>query len=159
MSPEKKQENFEQIIRAEMSDEDLDSILGLSEVSEKVSERVGESAGKSIPTTKKTSKKSGIAKITQKIQDLIFSDQEKTEKPLPPPEIQRKEVKKALVKKTRSLIKEATKIQNSKKFSASRLEQIFLEIRHLQSILSSMFEYTAHKIESLYRKFVLKQNS
>lgn len=156
MPTEKEKNQFEQIIQSEITDMALDNLMGVDEASEKVSEIVRESAGESIPTGQKTKKKTGFAAISQAISDLINPPKQKVVN-LPTPTVQKVATKKAIIKQTRNLIDEATHLQNSKKFSADRLEQIILEIRHLQSILSKMFSYTAEKVETLYRKFVLKE--
>ena len=159
MQKEKQNNQFEQIIQSEISDMTLDNLVGAEDASEKVSEIVGESAGETIPTGKKTKKKStGFSAISKAISNLISPPKKVINIKLPSFKIQRNETKKAIVKQTRKLIGEATKLQNSKNFSADKLENIILEIRHLQGVLSKMFSYTAEKIENLYQKFVLKKN-
>ncbi len=154
-----KQNKFEQIIQSEISDMALDGLVGLEDASEKVSEVVSESTGESIPTGKKTkTKKAGFSTISQVISNLITPAKKNKKVKLPSFKIQKKETKKAIIKKTRKLIGEVTKLQNSKNFSADKLENIILEIRYLQGILVKMFSYTAEKIENLYHKFVLKRN-
>lgn len=159
MQKEKQKNQFEQIIQSEISDMTLDGLVGTEDASEKVSEVVGESAGESIPTGKKSKKKqTGFAAISKAISNLISTPKKIKDIKLPSIKIQKKETKKAIVKQTRKLIGEATKLQNSKNFSADKLENIILEIRYLQGILEKMFSYTAEKIENLYQKFVLKKN-
>ena len=82
----------------------------------------------------------------------------KAGKALPTPIVQKRKVKKAIEKRTRKLVSEATKMQNSKNFSASHLEEILLEIRHLREILAGMLQVTVEKVEDLYRRYVLGKN-
>ena len=160
MSKEKQKNQFEQIIQSEISDMALDGLVGAEDASEKVSEVVGESAGEEIPTGKKTKKKqTGFAAISSAIANLINLPSKRVKDvKLPSTQVQKKETKKAIIKQTRKLIKKATKLQNSKNFSADKLENIILEIRYLQGILAKMFSYTTEKIEGLYHKFVLKKS-
>ncbi len=158
MPTEKEKNQFEQIIQAEVSDMALDDLVGLDEASEKVSEVVGESAGENIPVASKSKKKkTGFAAIPSAISNLIYPPKKKITRKLPPPVIQKQETKKALVKQTRKLISQATKLQNSKNYSADKMETLVAEIRHLQSIIAELFSYTAEKLERVYRKFVLKE--
>ncbi len=158
MQKEKQKNQFEQIIQSEISDMALDDLVGIDDASEKVSEVVGESAGESIPTGKKTkNKKTGFAAISKAITNLINPPKKNISIKLPSFKVQKKETKKAIIKQTRQLIGKATRLQNSKNFSADKLENIILEIRYLQGILAKMFSYTAEKIENLYQQFVLKK--
>lgn len=146
---------FEQIIHAEVSDMDLDNLL----VSGEVSEVVGESVGESIPASTPKTKKSGFAQISHKITSLLFGKTKLKQKvtELPSAQVQKHEVKKSLVKKTRKLISQATKLQGQKNFSADKLEQVLLEIRHLRQVLADLISVTKEKMEALYRKYVLRE--
>lgn len=158
MPIEKEKNQFEQIIQAEVSDMALDGLVGIDDASEKVSEVVGESTGENIPVvTNKKKTKTGFAAISSAISNLLHPPKKKISKILPTVVIQKQETKKALVKQTRKLISQATKLQNSKNYSADKMETLIQEIRYLQGILASMFSYTAEKIEKLYRQFVLKE--
>ncbi|MCK5461247.1 hypothetical protein KAI58_04650 [Candidatus Gracilibacteria bacterium] len=155
----KETNKFEQIIHAEISDMDLDHLLDNGEVSSEVSEIVGEKAGESIPVSEPKTKKTGFAQISQKITSLLFKSAKSKQKlmELPSVQVQKQEVKKSLVKKTRKLISQATKLQNEKNFSAEKLEQILLEIRHLRQVIANLISITKEKMERLYRKHVLKE--
>ena len=151
-----KEKQFEAIIQSEISSSGLEDLLDASEVaSEKVKEVVGEQASESIPTaTSKT--QSGFASISQKITGILFSSKKEVIK-LPQVQVQRKQVKKFLVKRTRKLIGEATKIQNSRNFSAAKLESVLVELRGVQQILADLYMATVSKIENLYKTYVLKK--
>ena len=48
-------------------------------------------------------------------------------------------------------------MQKSRNFSADNLERTLLEIRNLKQMIAEMFYFTADRVESLYRKYVLKE--
>ena len=147
--------NFETIIAQEVGGMDLDSV---ELASDKVSEVVGESASENSTRGQKKDpvpKKTGFAFVSGAVSGLLFGTPQKDQL-LPPAEKQRKVLKKALVKRTRTLVRRAAKIERSKKFSASQLEEVMLEIRHLQQILKNLARSTIEKIETLYRRYVLK---
>ncbi len=156
-TPEKNN-SFEAQINEQLGSLDLSSDV-LEEASletGRVSEIVGENAGENIPQAKKTKKK-GLKIISHQVAGLLAGGGKATAKhhKLPAPVVQRKKVRKALEKRTRKLVAEATKIQNSKNFSASRLEEVLLEIRHLREILADLLQSTVDRIEDLYRRYVI----
>lgn len=122
----------------------------------RVSEIVGENASENLRRSKKP-KKTGLKIISQQVAGLLSGGGTKSAqaKALPTPIVQKRKVKKALEKRTRKLVKEATKLQKSKHFSADRLEEIILEIRHLKEILADLYHITIERVEELYRRFVL----
>lgn len=154
--PEKELNKFEEIIQSEISDSSLDNLFVSGEVSEIVGERVSEKIGNTAPKKQKT----GFSQISKTISDLLFSTTQKKvifQKIPSKRKTQEIEVKKAIIKKTRKLIKKATKYQNQKNFSADKLEQLLLEIRNLQTLLANLVSVTTEKLEKLYRKFVLRE--
>jgi|GEM_PF-5082345 len=67
------------------------------------------------------------------------------------------EVKKAIAKRTRDLVNQATKLEKSKNYSAAKMEKLVTEIRYLRGLMTQLVDVTVEKLESLYRKYVWKQ--
>jgi hypothetical protein len=137
---------------------------GVAVAAEKISEVVGPvGENKSMGTSGAFSDddKKGLfalldfGMISGKISSLIRSTGTK-EKKLPSPEKQVKFVKKSLEKEQGRLLKRAKKIQNARRFSASKLEQVLLQLRHVQKLLKELVTAAKDQIEFLYQKWVLK---
>ena len=147
--------NFEAIIAQEVGDMDLE--IGTI-AAEKISEVVGEGAAENKATTAQTQDKKdkkGSGFVSGKVADLLWSRPQKNQ-PLPTPVKQKKAVQKALTKRTRKLVRKAAQIEKSKSFSAAQLEEVMLEIRHLQQLLKDLAQATIEKIETLYHRYVAK---
>ncbi len=125
-------------------------------VTDKVSQRLGEDIKTSSGTTTKDDKKTGFdfSKFSKQIGNLLGT--RKTQKIVLPSsrKDQEKHVIHALKKKVKNLVKEAHKIQNAKKFSPAKLEQVLLQIRHLQKALSQVVHLAKETLEQWYRKYV-----
>lgn len=162
--PEKvdKPSDFEQIIAQEVNNLGLDEdqIEG-SGASGRVSEVVRENAGENIPQSSGNAAQSddsvkGI--ISDKVTNMIFGGgQAAKEFVLPTPEKQKLEVKKAIAKRTRDLVEQATKLEKSKHYSAAKMERLLKEIRHMRNLMSQLMDMTRESIEGLYRKFIWRQ--
>ena len=156
-SPDK-QASFEKQIKAEFDSLSLSSDVLDTQSLEvgKVSEIVGKGASENIPSGQKPQKKRNKS-ISHKVAGLLAGGSGKGSQvaTLRTPVKQKIKVRKALEKRTKRLVSEATKMQNSKNFSASRLEEIILEIRHLREILAGLVTATVEKLENLYRRFVV----
>ena len=155
-------QNFEQIIAQEVNNLGLDSSdLEGVEASGRVSEVVGENAGENIPQSsgKAQGDDDDQAKnlISQTVSNLLFRQPAPKDYVLPTPAKQKTEVKRAIAKRTRELVGEATRLQRSKHYSPAKLERIVGEIRQLRSVLEQMVNVTVEKLEGLYRKYVWKQ--
>lgn len=93
--------------------------------------------------------------VSDRINALVRSNRPKIKK-MPSPEKQAKLVKKSLEKEQAHLLKQAKKIQNSRQFSAAKLEQVLLQVRHIQKLLKEIVTAARDRIEFLYQKYVLK---
>lgn len=93
--------------------------------------------------------------ISDKINALVRSNSNGNKK-IPSPEQQVKLVKKSLEKEQKNLIKQAKKIQNSRRFSAAKLEKVLLQIREIQKLLKEIVTAAKDRIEELYKKFVIR---
>lgn len=163
MMPENadKTPNFEAIIAQEVDNLGLDaSSLGGAEASSKVSEVVRENAGENIPSgtgkAKNDDQTGGV--ISQAVSGLLFKN---TNSPqdyvLPTPIKQKTEVKKAIAKRTRDLVHQATKLEKSRNYSAAKMERLLREIRQMRSLMTQLVDMTREGIEGLYRKYIWKQ--
>lgn len=159
-SPEKSK-GFENQIEKQLQAMDL-SAEALDEVgleTGRVSEVLSEGTGENISTRKRSQKdqKTGLKIISQQVAGLLSGgvNNGAAMKVLPTPVVQKRKVKKAIEKRTRKLVNQATKMQNSKNFSASHLEEILFEIRHLREVLSEMVQITVDRVEELYRRYVM----
>lgn len=150
---------FERIIDAEVSDIDSDGFaanLDQLKISEIVGENASENASRS-GANDNSSKKQQL--ISTNVGGLIKTGDTTNQSVVPSTSQQRKAVEAAIVKRTQQLVRKATKIQNSKKFSAHKLEEVLLEIRQLKGILASLWESTIDQVEQLYRRFVDRSKS
>ena len=157
----KEAQNFEQIIAQEVGNLGLDaSGLDGVEASGKVSEVVGENAGENIPQASGTAKKDDTATkgvISGAVSNLLFRSTAPKDYVLPTAAKQKTEVKKAIAKRTRDLVNQATKLEKSKNYSAAKMEKLVTEIRYLRGLMTQLVDVTVEKLESLYRKYVWKQ--
>lgn len=154
-----KSSKFEQIINAGI-DTDVDSGFGGALDQIKVSEKIRENAGENITgTTSGTQDDSfgGLAIVSAKIGSVLPQSGTKKVKKLPTPKVQKKEIEQVLVRRTQKLVRKATKMQNSRTFSAHKLEEVLREIRHLRSLLAGLWSSTVGQVEHLYRRFVWKE--
>jgi len=155
---EKQQPGFEKQIESQLQAMDFSSeVLDAQSLeTDRVSEIVREGAGEDVKSGSGT-KQTRLKIISQQVAGLIAGGSGKAQaKSLPKPVVQQRKVRKSLEKRTRKLVAEAMRIQrNPHKFSASRLEEIVLEIRHLREILAGLLHATVERIEDLYRRFVL----
>ena len=156
----KQSEQLEAQLGAENLDlQEVDNLVETSKLSEKVSQTVGEN----IPThTQKDNKKddkkdsSLFDGISGKIAGILGNQKTKKTVKIPSTAIQRTKVEKQLRREQKKLMKKAEKIINSRNFSASKLEEVILEIRHIQEILGELLRAATKKVEELYRRWVLK---
>ncbi|MCF7846996.1 MAG: hypothetical protein K9M51_03100 [Candidatus Gracilibacteria bacterium] len=125
------------------------------DVSEKVSATVGENSAPASPAIK-VAQTSGfdLSGVFDQISKFLGPKKHKAVV-LPPTEVQRKKVHKSLEKEQRHLLKKVKKIQNSRRFSAAKLEQVILQIRSIQKLLEELVSAAAQRIEGLYRQYVL----
>jgi hypothetical protein len=120
----------------------------------KISEAVGETVGENFSDGSKSSKKQET-KPTVDPKTLIKTAKAK-KVILPTIERQKERVRHALEKEQKHLMKKAQKMQNSRKFSASALEEIYLDIRRIQSIIDELLRAAGKRITELYRRYVLR---
>ena len=143
----------EQLEAMDLSPEGLENVQSLE--TGRVSEVLGKAAGENIPKGKQT-KQTGLKLISQQVAGLLAGGGMAHPKTLPLPPVQKRRVKRVIEKRTKKLVRQAMRMQNSKNFSAPHLEEILLEIRSLRKILASMIQITADRVEILYRRYVLK---
>ena len=157
-----KSSDFEQIIAQEVSNLgiDDDQLAGI-EASGKVSEVVGENAGENIPASGGQAQGDDQPKgiISQAVSGMLFNGSQTTQQGyvLPTPEKQKTEVKKAIAKRTRDLVDQATKLEKSRHYSAAKMERLLREIRQMRQLMSQLMDMTRESIEGLYRKYIWKQ--
>jgi len=154
--------DFEQIIAQEVGNLGLDGDqIGAVEASGKVSEVVGENAGENMPRSSgssSTNDDSSNGVISQSVSSLLFKGKSgAVDFVLPTPEKQKTEVKKAIAKRTRDLVGQATKLEKSKHYSAAKMERLLKEIRQMRQLMSQLMDMTRESIEGLYRKYIWKQ--
>lgn len=147
MSSSEKNKTLEQQFHSETGGEiaDLENL--------KISEAVGETVGENFSDgSAKTKTKGGTlldpANLIKsvKAQKII----------LPTIARQKAKILHALEKEEQQLIKKARKIQNSRNFSASSIEEIYLDIRRIRSLIDELFQAAGKRITELYRRYVLK---
>ncbi len=163
MMPENadKTPNFEAIIAQEVDNLGLDaSSLEGVEASGKVSEVVRENAGENISNgsgkAKKDDQTGGV--ISQAVSSLLFKNtNSQQDYVLPTPIKQKAEVKKAIAKRTRDLVYQATRLEKSKNYSAAKMERLLREIRQMRNLMSQLVDMTREIVEGLYRKYIWKQ--
>lgn len=159
----KEAQNFEKIIAQEVGNLGLDaSALEGVEASGKVSEVVGENAGENIPQGSGKGDDDGAQDarkglISGAVSNLLFRSTSPQDYVLPTPAKQKTEVKKAIAKRTRDLVNQATRLEKSKHYSAAKMEKIVTEIRQLRNLMRQLVDVTVEKLEGLYRKYVWKQ--
>ncbi len=129
------------------------SVLDNLKVSEVVGETVGENfsdGSKSKSTKKREDKDSDIKKLisTSRAKKVI----------LPTMERQRARVETALRREQKQLLSKAVKMQNSRKFSASAVEELYRDIRRIQTILDELLRSAGKRITELYKRYVLRSS-
>ena len=130
------------------STEKLDSALeGTGRVSEIVGESAGENQGDSIKTGKKSSTgdDKALSSLSGEAKKVV----------LPSVAIQKKKIRKVLMKKQKELVKEARKLERSRDFSADKLETLITQIRKIQYLLSDLVTSAKERINALYEQYVL----
>lgn len=150
VSPEKSR-SLEQQFQSETG-EDM-SILDNLKISEVVGETVGENfsdGSKSQATKKREDKNSDVKNLisTSRAKRII----------LPTIEKQRARVEKALKREQAQLLTKATRMQNSRKFSASAVEDIYRDIRRIQAILDELLRSAGKRITELYKRYVIRSS-
>ncbi len=156
---QKQTEHLEAQLGAENLDmQEVDNLVEASKLSEKVSQTVGEN----IPTSTKSKgkkedkKDSSLFDISGKISGILGSQKTKKEAKIPSTKVQRARIERELRREQKKLIKKAEKIINSRNFSASKLEEVVREIRHIQEVLGDLLRAASKKVEELYRRWVIK---
>ena len=148
---------FEKRVTLQAGSETGEGARALDEVLEstgRVKEMIRENAGENAPVVIQKDRRN--PSISQKIAWALFSHEERRVKPLPSVSEQRKLVEESLEHETDKLLREAKRLQKQKNFSASALEEIIRQIRHLQEIIAELFHMAAHQLEQLYRQYVAK---
>ena len=147
MSNTEKQSTLEQQFRSETGGElnDLENL--------KISEAVGETVGENFSDGSKSSKTALQKTVDPK---TLLSSSRAKKVILPTIARQKAKVQHTIERKQKHLIKKAQKMQNSRKFSAATLEETYLAIRHLQSLLDELLRAAGKRITELYRRYVLK---
>jgi len=123
------------------------------------SEVVSRIVGEDIPagSSAVVQSRSFLWSISHRVSDLVRGTKEKHSQVLPSLKEQEKEVRLALEKEKSFLIKEAKRLEASRRFSADALEKVLFRLRVVQKTLSDLFLMASEKVEALYRKYVLKQ--
>lgn len=160
-SPEKK-DIFKDIIEAQTSSPEFDRALSQieSQIS-KISEAVGERAGEDIKPSggkgdDQKTKPYTFGGISSRIFGLLGA--KKHQKiVLPSKKIQQQEVVKALSMEVKKLVKETHKVQNSRKYSPAKMEELLMRIRGLQKMISEVFHVATETLTQWYKKYVLKK--
>ena len=147
MSNTEKQSTLEQQFHSETGG-DMSDLENL-----KISEAVGETVGENFSDGSKSTKTS--QQISADPKTLLSSSRAK-KVILPTIARQKAKVQHAIERKQKHLIKKVRKMQNSRKFSAATLEETYLAIRHLQSLLDELLRAAGKRITELYRRYVLK---
>ncbi len=147
MSTPEKYNNLEQQFRSETGGElaDLENL--------KISEAVGEAVGENFS---EGSSSVQITKNDENNPQNVIKGSKARKIILPTIARQRARVQHALEHEQKHLIQEAKKMQNSRKFSAAALEETYLNIRRLQSLLDELLRAAGKRITELYRRYVLK---
>jgi len=122
---------------------------------EKISAMAGSGNQTTVAEPQKSQTGLSFASISDQIWGMI-SAKPKKNAPLPSIKVQSKLVQKSIKKEQSKLLKKANKIQQSRRFSASELEKVLLQVRHLQKLLEELVTAAAERIEFMYKKFVLK---
>jgi hypothetical protein len=147
MSTSEKHNNLEQQFRSETGGElaDLENL--------KISEAVGETVGENFSDGSSSAKQQ-----TQREDDSqkLIKNSKARQIILPTIARQRARVQHALEHEQKHLIQKAKKMQNSRKFSASALEETYINIRRLQSLLDELLRAAGKRITELYRRYILK---
>jgi hypothetical protein len=145
--PEKYNSNLEQQFRSETGGElaDLENL--------KISEAVGETVGENFSDGSSSVKVKNSGKDNTK---NLIKNSKARQVILPTIARQKARVRHALEREQKQLIQEAKKMQNSRKFSASKLEETYFNIRRIQSLLDELFRAVGKRITELYRRYVLK---
>ncbi len=156
---------YEKIIEAQTSEEFLHLDEAIDDRSERVSELVKESGGEDLPAKSKSNKKAtptkkgfDFSKFSNQITGLIGGSNKPQKIKLPPVQTQRKKVVKALQKEVKGLVKEAHKIQNSKKFCPNKLEKVLIRIRHLQKKINQVMHLAKDTLTQWYKRYVVRQS-
>ncbi len=124
-------------------------------------EAVEKSIAEDIPATsgqtqKIATKQGFLTQFSQNITNLLSSNKAHTQK-IPDRATQEKRIKHTLEKEQSKLIKQMKKLENSRNYSANKLETLIAHIRQLQKTIKELFYLAIEQLEGLYRKVVLKQ--
>ena len=154
--PEKKNEQFS--VSLSQSNENSNVLHEtLAAQTEKISQIVGEDIPQgTVSHTAPQKKQNFFSGISQKISGLLSQKKEKSEK-IPSLDVQKNMIQIELEKEKNELLRQAKKLEQSRYFSADSLEQILYRVRYLQKLISELIYIAADKINSLYRKYVLRK--
>jgi hypothetical protein len=147
MYTSEKNKTLEQQFRSETGGE-LNELENL-----KISEAVGKTVGENISDSSVSTKTHSGTLLDPR--NLIKSVRAQTII-LPMIDRQRAMVLHAIEKEQQHLIRKARKMQDSRNFSAAAIEEIYLEIRRLRSLIDEILRAAGKRITELYRRYVLK---
>lgn len=122
----------------------------LLETAEKVSEVVNEAQS----NNQKQSFKKKVQAPEQKSKTV--SDTQ-IPQDIPAPAVQQVAVRKELEKQTVQWEKQVKKLRKQRNFSAAKMEVLVKKIREYKALVLELVHMTKDALESLYRRFVLKQ--
>lgn len=148
MSSSEKNKTLEQQFRSETGG-DMSELENL-----KISEAVGETVGENFSDGSTNKKAAASATLFDPIHLIKSVKAQKII--LPTIARQRAKVLHALEKEQQQLIKKAEKMQRSRKFSAAAIEEIYLDIRRIRSLIDELFRAAGKRITEMYRRYVLK---
>jgi hypothetical protein len=148
MSSSEKNKTLEQQFRSETGG-DMSELENL-----KISEAVGETVGENFSDGSANKKTATSATLFDPIHLIKSVKAQKII--LPTIARQRAKVLHALEKEQQQLIKKAEKMQRSRKFSAAAIEEIYLDIRRIRSLIDELFRAAGKRITEMYRRYVLK---
>ncbi|MCF7906264.1 hypothetical protein K9L63_03715 [Candidatus Gracilibacteria bacterium] len=142
-------------VEAGGSSDALQEVLSSTDKVRETIRTVGENGGSISQASSAQRSQSGLASISQKISRLLFSHDTHSAQ-LPTVREQRKQVRVVLEKEKNQLLKEASRIESRRNFSAAALEEVIRQIRYLQQLLAELIQLAAKKLEQLYRHYVLR---
>ncbi len=148
MSSSEKNKTLEQQFRSETGG-DMSELENL-----KISEAVGEAVGENFSDGSASQKAVSSGTLFDPISIIKSVKAQKII--LPTIARQRAKVLHALEKEQRQLIKKAEKMQRSRKFSAAAIEEIYLDIRRIRTLIDELFRAAGKRITEMYRRYVLK---
>lgn len=150
--------SIEKRIAPQASAEGLDSthLDQAAAISERVSEHVGEPSGDDgAGDDKKVKKSAHLPTFGDRIGRMLHRVPA-AEKPLPEITVQRKEVARVLKRERRKLLRQIDKVQNKKNFSASALEDMVGQLRHIEELLAELLRSAARHVTEMYERIVRK---